>query len=307
METIAPLILFCYKRLGNLHNCVAALQKNALADKTDLYIFSDGPKNETDGAKVNELRNYIKSIDGFKNIFITESPVNRGLAASIISGVTKVLETHNSAIILEDDLIATPVFLSFMNDALNTYEKEKNVFSISGYSFNLTNDSDNYPYDVYFLNRGWSWGWATWKDRWDDVDWDVKDYNTFVKDSKATKSFAKGGSDLNSMLRRQMTGKMDSWAIRFFYAQFKKRGFTVYPLFSKIYNDGFNSEATHTTGSVRRYLPLLDTENKTNFKFPPFDQYAESLLYQKRFNRKMGIPSRIRSKLETYYAKIFKS
>jgi len=188
-----------------------------------------------------------------------------------------------------------------MNDCLHLYEKDKNAFSVSGYSFDLGINKDDVN-DGYFLNRGWSWGWATWKDRWNAVDWQVKDYTQFVKDSKARNLFAEGGSDLNAMLDKQMSGELDSWAIRWFYHQFKTNGLTIFPLKSKVYNDGFDQDATHTTGSNSRYLPYLDTEYKYNFKLP--EVVSISSYYQKQFQSKMGIWSRIVSKIETVFKKL---
>lgn len=300
----APILLFTYKRLDTLKLAVAALQKNVFAEVSDLFIFSDAAKKEVDQQAVKDVREFLHTITGFKKITIVEREHNWGLAKSIIAGTSLVLEDYEHAIVLEDDLIATPNFLSFMNQALKQYKNQKSVFSISGYSFKLCTDKKRYPQDAYFLNRGWSWGWATWKDRWKDVDWDVNTYKTFITDKKAQKAFAEGGSDLNKMLREQMEGRLDSWAIRWFYHQFKVGGLTLYPVFSKIYNAGFDAFATHTTGSEKRYIPALDMERKTTFIFPT--DVAITGLFQQLFKRRMGIGARIQSKLQTIVSRVFK-
>ncbi|MFT3703309.1 MAG: glycosyltransferase [Agriterribacter sp.] len=301
----APILLFTYKRLDTLKRAVAALQQNILATESDLFIFSDAAKKQADQQAVKEVRAFLRTVTGFKKVTIVEREQNWGLAKSIIAGTSSVLESYEQAIVLEDDLIATPNFLVFMNAALHRYEKEKKVFSISGYSFNLSGGKQQYAHDAYFLNRGWSWGWATWKDRWKDVDWEVSTYNAFVSDSKAQKTFAQGGSDLNKMLREQMEGRLDSWAIRWFYHQFRIDGLTLYPVFSKIYNAGFDAFATHTTGSEARYIPELDTENKATFIFPA--DIAITGLFQQLFQKRMGIAARIKSKLQTILLKVFKA
>lgn len=293
----APILLFTYKRLGALKNTISALKKNELASISDLFIFSDGAKQEKDQQLINEIRAYLKTVKGFKEIHISEAPKNKGLANSIIGGVTKVMEEFDRVIVLEDDLLTTPNFLTYMNNALDTYKEEEKLFSISGYSFDLRMKEQN-PNHLYFLNRGWSWGWATWRNRWEKVDWKVASYEAFAANKKERKAFAKGGSDLNAMLDKQMSGRLDSWAIRWFYHQFKSGGLTLYPLGSKIYNDGFDAFATHTTGSEKRYLPNLDKEYRMDFHFPkPVEISTE---YQKKFQSKMGILARIRSKLETF-------
>lgn len=294
--TIAPILLFTYKRLAPLKKTVEALKQNDLAEMSDLFIFSDGPKTEVDTPQIEEIRAYLKTIKGFNKVKITASKTNKGLANSIIGGVTKVFEEYDKVIVLEDDLLTTPNFLKYMNDALSNYEKMKKAFSVSGYSFDLkhNNDSQN---TTYFLNRGWSWGWATWKDRWQEVDWEVSDYSSFSTDRSKKRQFAKGGSDLNKMLKQQMTGQLDSWAIRWFYHQYKVDGLTLYPLASKVYNNGFDAFATHTNGSDKRYLPYLDTEHSMDFVFPETVELHPD--YQRKFRNKMSVFSRIKSKIET--------
>jgi len=300
MSKTSPILLFTYKRLDVLKKTIETLQNNELAKDSDLYIFSDGPKNQKDQDIIDTIRTYLKTISGFKNITIKASPVNMGLANSIINGVTSVLQSEEKVIVLEDDLLTTPNFLSYMNQSLNKYHNNENVFSISGYSFDLRKEDSN-PNQTYFLNRGWSWGWATWKNRWEKVDWDVKSYANFSNNKQERKEFAKGGSDLNAMLDKQMSGQLDSWAIRWFYHQYKINGLTLYPLASKIYNDGFDEDATHTNGSEKRYIPYLDKVHSTTFNFP--EQAVIDYKYQKQFQNKMGILARIRSKIETLILK----
>lgn len=299
---LAPILLFTYKRLDTLKKTVQALKENFLSGESVLYVFSDAAKSQKDESIINEVRQFINSISGFKSVIVIEAKVNKGLANSIIDGVTNVLMEYPSVIVLEDDLLTTPNFLSFMNASLKEYENSENVFSISGYSFNLGKD-DGENSDAYFLNRGWSWGWATWKNRWEKVDWEVKNYNSFLKDKSKQKDFAKGGSDLNKMLHKQMIGKLDSWAIRWFYNQFYLNGITLYPTYSKVYNDGFDDQATHTKGSNKRYQPKLDTTNSDNFNLPK--NIIVSKFYQSKFQNKMGIASRIISKIDNLLKKIF--
>jgi hypothetical protein len=303
MNNLAPILLFTYKRLETLKITVEALKANYLADQSDLYVFSDGAKKPSDQPIIAEIRDYIATISGFKQIHIIESDKNKGLATSIIDGVSHVLQQHDKVIVLEDDLSTTYNFLAFMNEGLNKYFTQSEVFSISGYSFNLGKpDSSNE--EAYFLNRGWSWGWATWKHRWLMVDWEVKDYKLFTNDRIAKREFAKGGSDLNKMLSDQMTGKLDSWAIRWFYSQFRKKGLTLYPLTSKVFNNGFDEDATHTNGSASRYIPVLDAKANVSFLMP--EKVQISRYYQDAFNVKMGFLARLKSKIETFIKIFFK-
>ena len=290
---LAPICLFTYKRLSETKQTVEALQKNEFAVESDIFIFSDGPKHEKDILLVNDVRKYIKFIRGFRSITIIESERNKGLAKSIIDGVTQIVEKYDKVIVLEDDLITSQNFLSFTNQALDFYEKNSNIFSISGYTLNLPSLS-KYHKDFYLGVRASSWGWATWKDRWNTVNWEVSDYDKFKWNIFKQFQFMKGGSDLPLMLRRQMNGKIDSWAIRWCYQQFVNKQFTIFPSISKVQCIGFGSTATHTK-NYRRFETELDNTCKSIFNFE-FDIILEIKLLNE-FRNKFSILNRIRNRL----------
>ncbi len=244
---------------------IDSLLKNNLSKKSELIIYSDGNKNKKDLYDVIEVRKYLQTIEGFKNIKIIEAEKNKGLAASIIDGVTQIIDRYGKVIVLEDDLIVSNDFLEYMNDALNFYEKDERIWSISGYGPNLP-CLKNYENDLYLSVRGSSWGWATWKDRWGKVDWKVKDFHKLKKKGDLIKKFNLGGNDLYKMLELQILGKIDSWAIRWIYSQFKNKQYTVYPTESKIINDGFrDNKAIHTSGANSKWVVNLNN-NKISFR-----------------------------------------
>ena len=188
MSEYAPICFFVYKRLDETKQALEALQKNSLAKDSDLIIFSDGFKNESDREKVNAVREYIQTVSGFKSVTINSSEQNKGLATSIIDGVTKIITDRGKVIVLEDDLVVAPNFLQFMNQALFFYSEVKSVFSISGYTMNLSGLED-YEYDYYVGYRASSWGWATWEDRWMDVQWTIELPKSIFKRLKVLKNF----------------------------------------------------------------------------------------------------------------------
>ena len=262
---LSPIVLFTYKRLETLKKTIESLSANKLAAVSDLIVYSDGSKTATDELLVAQVRAYLKTVSGFKTITIHESPINKGLANSIIEGVTDIIEQYGKVIALEDDLIVSQNFLVFMNDAMNFYEQNQKVFSVSGYGLKVALP-ENYEYDVYFTPRGLSWGWATWKDRWATVDWEVKDFEQLKTDKKAKQKLALGGTDLFPMLKKQMENNLDSWAIRWFYSQCKSNQLTVFPVLSKVQNDGFDTDATHTN-VFNRYKISFDFSNQQEFIF----------------------------------------
>ncbi len=252
---LAPIILFTYNRPEHLKKSLKALKENYIAKESDLLIFSDGPVCLTDEAPILEIRNFLYSLDGFKNIRIIERDHNLGLAQSIIQGVDFVFEKSEKVIVLEDDLITSPDFLSFMNDCLDTFEKPGRVFSIAGYSPGIDIPGD-YTEDTYLSYRPSSWGWATWKDRWLSVDWSVKDFSRFILDKESIRDFNKSGKDSTIMLLKQMTGKINSWAIRFHYACYKRNGLCVYPRISRIQNTGTDGSGTHLRKTRKYDVPM---------------------------------------------------
>jgi hypothetical protein len=291
---LAPIVLFTYKRLDTLKQTVETLRKNYLALESDLYIFSDAAKGELDFEAVTDVRNYVKTISGFKSITIHESQMNKGLASSIIEGVTEILITHETVIVLEDDLVSSPNFLNYMNSALDFYKDQEKVFTIAGYSIPInSNPSES---DVYFTSRSSSWGWATWKDRWTTIDWEVKDYPDFKHNNHSRHNFNKMGSDMAQMLDRQMQEKINSWAIRWCYHQFKSGLLSVHPFQSKIENVGFNSpDASNTKERFNRYKTKLDNDGKIKFLFSNNIFLDPKIIQQ--FTKPFSIKTRIKYKL----------
>ena len=298
---LAPVCLFVYSRLTETKQTVESLQKNALATESRLHIFSDGPKNTQNIEEVRMVREYIHIISGFADVTIYESETNKGLANSIISGVTQIINEYGKAIVVEDDLLVSTNFLSFMNQALDFYESEKNVLNISGYSFSL-NYAPDYKYDVAFSLRSASWGWAIWKDRWEQIDWTVKDYNSFRWNVFKLLKFSRGGSDLCQMLHRQMKGQIDSWAIRFDYHHYKHNYMDVFPLKSKVAYNGFNSEATHTKMKCNTYDTVLDLSDQQTFLFSKDIKINKRT--RKQFYAHYSVSSRLKDKISQLLWKI---
>lgn len=290
---LAPICLFAYNRFEETKQTVVALKNNFLASQTDLYIFSDGWKDWSSKHEVLKVRAFLKEIKGFKSVTIKESIVNRGLANSIIHGVTEIISLESKVIVVEDDLVSSPNFLNFMNEALDFYENNQSIFSISGYSMHLPS-LKSYKNDYYLGVRASSWGWATWRRSWTDIDWEIKDYSNFLKSNRKRKEFNVGGSDMTKMLANQMNHKIDSWAIRWCYNQFKRKQYTVFPRISKLISIGFGANATHTK-STKRFDTILDKGEQTNFNFSK-DVHLEKKL-TREFQYKFSILARLKDKL----------
>lgn len=245
----APIVLFLYARPDHAQKTLDALSRNLGAKESDLFIFCDGPKKESVKeavAQVQQLAREETRKSHFRNVYVTVSEINKGLAKSIIGGVSTVLNQYGKCIVVEDDLITSNCFLKFMNDCLEYYENRKNIFAISGFTYPLK-ALKRYPHDVYLSYRACSHGWATWIDRWKLVDWDVKDFPQLSRSVSKRRKLNRGGNDMYRMLRHQMRGERDSWAIRFCYAQSKHDMLAVYPRETLVRNIGFDGTGTHCT------------------------------------------------------------
>jgi len=252
---LAPVVLFVYNRLNHLQQTLEALKANKLAEDSELIIFSDGPKKDEPSLAVQQVRNYISGVEGFKKVSIIERDTNLGLAKSIITGVTEVIEKHGRVIVLEDDMVSSKNFLEFMNRALLFYQDDKRIFSISGYTYPIRLPG-NYPHEVYLAYRGSPWGWGTWLDRWQLIDWEVKDLNHFKKDRKARERLNLGGDDLSDMLISSLENKKDVWSVIRTYTQFKLGAYTLYPTISKIQNIGYDRSGAHCGESSKWQVDL---------------------------------------------------
>ncbi|WP_236645470.1 glycosyltransferase family protein, partial [Aidingimonas lacisalsi] len=248
---LSPIVIFCYRR--GVRRLFDSLLCNSEFLDSEVFVFSDGFKNEEDKQDVINVREQLNEIQKFKILHVHESPHNKGLADSVIHGVSKVIKTYGKVIVLEDDLEVSPFFLTYMNEALDFYRDDMRLWSISGYAPPVLNDM-HLRSDVFLFPRGSSWGWATWKDRWDKVDWDVSRFDELKNSKKLKRSFNKGGDDLFKMLELQVLGKIDSWAIRWYFSQFENQMKTLYPAFSLVKNHGFNDGyGTHTTGGYAKW------------------------------------------------------
>lgn len=249
----APIVLFTYKRIKQTKKTIEALIANELAKDSELFIYSDGPKSESDQLEVQEVRTYLKSVVGFKKTTIIEQATNKGLAKSIVEGVTEVAKKYGKLIVLEDDIVTSPWFLKFMNDALDLYENESSIMHISGYM---------YPHkkrlpQTFFFNVPLCWGWATWDRAWSKYNNDADDHVSYLDQNHLWRSFNKfGGKYLERQLRKNQSGKMNTWFIYWHATVFRNQGYCLYPGQTLVHNIGFDKTGQHKASTNKFYSPL---------------------------------------------------
>jgi hypothetical protein len=267
---LAPIVLFVYNRPFHTEQTVHALMRNTLASESVLYVFCDGPKENANSSTLESIasvRKVVRSEQWCKEVYIRESDFNKGLACSIKSGVSEIVEKFGKVIVMEDDLDTSPAFLSYMNKALDYYSNRKSVFSISAYNLSTTIMSmpEDYNYDVYVSMRNGSWGWGTWQDRWMQVDWDVNVYQTMLKYPHMQAAFNRGGDDMFEMLQMQQSGKLNIWSIQFSVAHFINHAISIVPILSYVDNIGLDGSGENCGTNYAFKNLVLNTSEDIKF------------------------------------------
>lgn len=242
----APIALFTYDRPQHTRQTIEALLRNPAAASSDLHVFSDGPKTDAAEQRVRDVRAYLRTVDGFASVSLTERDRNAGLAVSVIEGVTRLSEEFGSVIVVEDDLQVAPGFLQYLNAALERYGDDPPVMQISGHMFPVELKIEE---DALFLPFVTSWGWATWDRAWRKFDPTAKGHAQLKADPQLRRAFDMDGAyDYFSMLEAQLEGRIDSWAIRWNLSVFMNGGMVLYPRKSLVENRGFDGSGVHCRG-----------------------------------------------------------
>ncbi|MFC1623823.1 glycosyltransferase family 2 protein [Candidatus Omnitrophota bacterium] len=240
--SLAPIALFVYNRPWHVMQTVDALKRNGLSKKSDLFIFSDSPKNKSSEEDAIKVREYIETIKDFKSVTIILRKENFGLAKSIVTGVSEIVDRYGRIIVMEDDIVSSPFFLKFMNDALDFYSSEERIASISGYMYPV---KLHLP-ETFFLRGADCWGWATWKRGWEIFEKDAKKLLDELRLRNLTKEFDYDNTyGYTKMLYDQVDGRIDSWAIHWHASSFLKGKISLYPGRSLVRHIGNDGSGTH--------------------------------------------------------------
>lgn len=253
---LAPIALFVYNRPMHTRKTLTALEANALAEQSEIYIFSDGAKTAEDIEAVNQVRSIIREPWKFKHIYIIERSQNKGLADSIIEGVSQVIQKHGRIIVLEDDLQTAPHALKYFNDALNHFQDHERVMEISGYMYPVEGQKKLPP--TFFFRVANSWGWATWGRAWEKFNPDIEELTKKLS-RKQKKAFAvEGTENFWKQVKQFKAGKINSWAIRWYLSIFREQGLVLYPRYSMIQNIGTDGSGTHSDIDEVYRTPLAE-------------------------------------------------
>lgn len=286
--TLAPIILFVYNRPEHTRRTLDALKLNNLASKSLLYIYADGPKKDASQLELSNIKKTRKVIYDQQwclEVRIIESSENKGLAASILDGVTEVIEKHGKVVVLEDDIVVHRSFLKYMNTALNYFENKKKVFHINGYS-----NKSAFQFllkDYYFLHFMSCWGWGTWKDRWSLINRDHSFYYNKLQYDEALLSSFNYENTLNfhNQLKDNISGKIRTWAILWYSTVFFNKALCVTPKFSLVENIGLDGSGEHcyNAGYKQKMVERSFDQFDRYFRKMKFEENSFSRLHLKLF------------------------
>lgn len=244
-----PVVIFAYNRPEKIRNCLEALTRCPEIAHTPVTIYIDGARTSDDVQLVLEVQRVVEEFSVAVQLTVVRRPKNLGLATSILSGVTEMLSTSESVIVLEDDLVVSPYFLRYMNTALEIYRRDSSVASISGYWYPVRNAKSLTP--TFFLRGADCWGWGTWADRWEKFEADARLLLDAISSSPDKELFDFGGSlAASELLKRQVEGQIDSWHIRWYAITFLEGLVSLYPRTSLVNNTGGDGFGTHGPSGI---------------------------------------------------------
>lgn len=281
---LAPIVLFVYNRPWHTRKTLECLSENWLADKSILHIYADGPKenaSKNDLFAIDEVRKIIKEKDWCSQVYIKESVINKGLAASVVDGVTEVVNEYGKVIVLEDDIQTSAGFLKYMNDALSLYEYDSKVGHISGYMFPVKRKLP----ETFFYNTASCWGWGTWKRSWSFYNNDAKYLLNEIREHHLVEQFnIEGTADFLDQLEKNEKGTIQTWAVKWYASLFLNSLYSLHPypsLTQNIGNDGSGVNSSNTQCFNWKLLAVSIEVKKIDIKESEEARQAMAAYYQK--------------------------
>jgi hypothetical protein len=266
----APVAIFAYKRPHHLGRLIDSLLENEIFASSPLFVFCDGARSKDDQEAVTRTRALVRERLGSHGQII-EQETNKGLAESIIAGVTELCGRYGRVIVLEDDLVLHPGCLGYLNAALRHYAEDSRVYHVNAYRYPLPPASA-----PHFLRLTSSWGWATWQRAWAHFEPDASALERRIREagSIAAMDF-EGAFPYYAMLQNQVRGQVDSWAIRWYASVLLRGGLALCPNVSQVSNHGLDSSGSHceatsdydvVVGTASQDWPPQVAEDRVNLK-----------------------------------------
>ena len=300
---LAPIALFAFNRPQHLARTVASLAANDLASESDLWVFCDGPRRAQDEVTIGEVREIAASITGFASVRVVARTENAGLAASMMSGVTRLCSEAGRVIVVEDDLALSPHFLRFLNDGLERHADEPRVMQVCGFMFPV--EAPGRLPESFFLRQTTSWGWATWARAWKQLRTDPVALLDEIEMAGSRKAFDLNGAyPYCRLLEAHARGAVNSWAVLWYASVFLGGGLCLWPRRTFVQNDGFDGSGTHGDRHRVASVPLWENSQvefpATVSAHPDAQLQIERYLRQQRGGFAARVAVRLRSLIRVH-------
>lgn len=282
----APIALFVYNRPDHTRRTLEALRRNRLSDTSTLYIFADGPRTTCTPAQVENIkavRRLIRLEQWCQKVEILESETNKGLAASIVSGVTTIASEYGRVIVLEDDLVTSMGFLSYMNDALRLYENDDRIMHVNGFNFKTSWFSRS----TGLLRASHPWGWGTWHRAWQHYRPDAHQSLSAIQEKDPRGFDLEGTAHHLQELEQNVTGELKTWAVRWYASIFLQEGLCLYPRTSLVRNIGFDGTGENCHADRKFYESIPVTSSIKVQRLPLQESPDYLLAHQAHYHRQL--------------------
>jgi hypothetical protein len=297
---LAPIALFVYARPEHTRQTLESLAANDLAQDSELIVFADGPKAGASAetlANIQKTRDLITERNWCGKVTLVASEVNKGLAGSIVSGVTKVVNEHGRIIVLEDDLHVAPGFLRFMNEALELYEHDAQVMHIAGYMFPV---KAKLP-DTFFYRSMFCWGWATWASAWKHLNLDAADLYKQLEARGFPEDFnVHPSNEFYESIRANMDGRIITWAIKWLASIYLANGLCLVPGKSLVRNIGHDGTGVHCgSNDAMAVQPIANSVPVKRIAIEP-SKAAFKAMYAYYDRLQYNLKNRVLNKIATF-------
>lgn len=258
--SFAPVVITAYGRADVICQTLLRLLRCSGIDQTDVYLFMDAPAHDENNVRdaQNACMRFKKDMFPQLNIIVRE--VNMGAKDNIVASVSEIISRYGRAIVLDEDVLVSSTFLCYMNQALEVYRNDMRIWGVSAYKHPFLKIPSSYQHDVFLFPRSPAWGWGTWVDRWNNIDFDIKNFDEINAPAQIDR-FNQYGADMFSMLKAQHEGKIDTWDIQCSYYMAMNDLYTVRPVINMVKNNGFTKQGRHCS----QYNPIFARQKYYNF------------------------------------------
>ncbi len=282
---MVPIALIVYNRLIHTRQVIDALLKNVGVEASVLYIFSDAAANKEDYCSVAEVREYIKTVNGFKDVYVIERASNYGLAKNIIDAVTFMTNQYDSVIVLEDDIVTSKWFLKYMNEALIKYKYNEKVMAVSGH---FPDGGDILP-DTFFVPYFDCWGWGTWSRSWKCFEKNPERIIENADKNFIFKSTVCGVSDHWKQVLDNNKGRLDTWYVFFYMIILEKNGLVLNNSLKMCKNIGCDGSGIHCGISNEESMRKVGQQEVKIFPTDIFINYSAVSVLHNYYKRQSHI------------------